>query len=281
MRDIAICDVAQTIAELCQESNYSLGEDVISALKQAIDVEESQEGREVLHQLLENANVAKKEQLPLCQDCGTVIVFLEIGQDIHIHGGDLSDGISEGVRQGYNQGFLRKSIVNNPFSARINTGDNTPPIIHIEIVPGDKLKISVMTKGCGAENMSRLMMLNPGEGAQGIVKAVLDTVSDAGGKACPPIVVGLGIGANMEKAMFLAKKALLRPVYELNKDPEVADLELDVLGRLNDLGIGPMGYGGRITALAVHAEVMPTHIGGLPVSINLQCHSARHKEKIL
>jgi len=281
MRDIALLDITQTVAELCQESNYILGEDVISALKQAIEVEESMTGRDVLRQLLENADVAKKEQLPLCQDCGTAVIFLEMGQDIHIHGGDLNEGISEGVRQGYKHGFLRTSIVNNPFSTRINTGDNTPPVVHIEIVPGDKLKISVMTKGCGAENMSRLFMLNPGQGTQGIIKAVLDTVGDAGGKACPPIVVGLGIGANMEKAMFLAKKALLRPVYELNNDPEVANLELDVLSHLNDLGIGPMGYGGRITALAVHAEVMPTHIGGLPLAINLQCHSARHKEKIL
>lgn len=235
----------------------------------------------MISQLLENAGVARSEHVPLCQDCGTAVVFLEIGQDVHIIDGVLGEAIEEGVRQGYTRGNLRKSIVNQPFSARKNTGDNTPPVIHTEIVPGENLKITVMTKGCGAENMSRLVMLNPGEGQRGIVNAVVQTVSSAGGNSCPPIVVGLGIGADIEKAMLLAKKALLRPVYELNTDPEIADLELEALGRVNDLGIGPMGYGGRITALAVHAEVMPTHIGGLPVAVNLQCHSGRHKTKVL
>jgi fumarate hydratase subunit alpha len=230
---------------------------------------------------LENAVVAKAERVPLCQDCGTAVVFLEIGQDVHITGGELNTAIEEGVRQGYKKGSLRKSMVNQPFSKRKNTQDNTPPVIHIDLVPGDKLKITVMAKGCGAENMSRLVMLNPGDGVEGIVDAVLRTVGEAGGNACPPIVVGLGIGANAEKAMLLAKKSLLRPVYELSNDSEVADLELEVLGRVNDLGIGPMGYGGRITALAVHAEVSPTHMGGLPVAINLQCHSSRHMEKVL
>ena len=281
MREIKTSDITQTVADLCLEANYILGEDVISALKQALEVEESQEGREVISQLLENAEVARKELVPLCQDCGTAIVFLEIGQDVHITGGALGEAIEEGVRRGYSQGSLRKSMVKQPFSSRKNTGDNTPPVIHTEIVPGENLKITVMTKGCGAENMSQLVMLNPGEGQQGIVDAVVQTVSNAGGNACPPIVVGLGIGANVEKAMLLAKKALLRPVYELNVDPEIADLELETLGRVNDLGIGPMGYGGRITALAVHAEVMPTHIGGLPVAVNLQCHSGRHKTKVL
>jgi fumarate hydratase subunit alpha len=281
MREIKTIDITKAVAELCQEANCVLGEDVISALKQALEVEESQEGREVISQLLENAEVARTEQVPLCQDCGTAIVFLEIGQDVHIIGGALGEAIEEGVRQGYKQGSLRKSIVARPFTARKNTGDNTPPIIHTEIVSGESLKITVMSKGCGAENMSRLVMLNPGEGQKGIVNAVVQTISNAGGNACPPVVIGLGIGANVEKAMLLAKKALLRPVYELNIDPEIADLELEALGRVNDLGIGPMGYGGRITALAVHAEVMPTHIGGLPVAVNLQCHSGRHKTRIL
>jgi len=281
MREIKTDVITSTIAELCQEANYVLGEDVISALKQALEVEESQEGREVISQLLENAEVARNERVPLCQDCGTAIVFLEIGQDVHIVGGALSQAIETGISRGYSEGSLRKSMVRQPFSARKNTGDNTPPMVHTEIVPGDKLKITVMSKGCGAENMSRLVMLKPGEGTTGIVNAVTQAVSDAGGNACPPIVVGLGIGANAEKAMLLAKKALLRPVYELNEDPEIADLELEALGRVNDLGIGPMGYGGRITALAVHAEVMPTHMGGLPVAVNLQCHSGRHKTKTL
>jgi fumarate hydratase subunit alpha len=281
MREIKTIDITKAVTELCQEANCVLGEDVISALNQALEVEESQEGREVISQLLENAEVARTEQVPLCQDCGTAIVFLEIGQDVHIIGGALGEAIEEGVRQGYKQGSLRKSIVTRPFTARKNTGDNTPPIIHTEIVSGESLKITVMSKGCGAENMSRLVMLNPGEGQKGIVNAVVQTISNAGGNACPPVVIGLGIGANVEKAMLLAKKALLRPVYELNIDPEIADLELEALGRVNDLGIGPMGYGGRITALAVHAEVMPTHIGGLPVAVNLQCHSGRHKTRVL
>ncbi len=281
MREIAAGEIANSVAKLCQEANYVLGEDVILALKQALDVEESILGREIISQLLENAAVARKERVPLCQDCGTAVIFLEIGQDVHIMGGDLKSAVEEGVRQGYTKGSLRKSMVNQPFSTRKNTQDNTPPIVHVDLVPGDKIKISVMAKGCGAENMSRLMMLNPGDGVSGIVDAVLRTVGEAGGNACPPIVVGLGIGANMEEAMLLAKKSLLRPVYELNTDSEIADLELEVLGRVNDLGIGPMGYGGRITALAVHAEVLPTHIGGLPVAVNLQCHCARHKEKVL
>jgi len=281
MREIKTDVITGTIAELFQEANYILGEDVISALRQALEVEESQEGRDVISQLLENAEIARKERVPLCQDCGTAIVFLEIGQDVHIVGGSLSQAIEDGVSRGYTEGSLRKSIVRQPFSARKNTGDNTPPIIHTEIVPGDKMKITVMSKGCGAENMSRLVMLNPAEGSQGIINAVADAVNHAGGNACPPIVIGLGIGANAEKAMLLAKKALLRPVYELNNDPEIADLELETLGRVNDLGIGPMGYGGRITALAVHAEVMPTHMGGLPLAVNLQCHSGRHKTKTI
>ncbi len=281
MREIKADEIAESVATLCQEANYVLGDDVIVALKQALEVEESMVGREIINQLLENAKVAKQERVPLCQDCGTAIVFLEVGQDVHISGGELAKAIEEGVGKGYKEGYLRKSMVNRPYTTRKNTQDNTPPVIHTEIVPGDSLKITVMTKGCGAENMSRLVMLNPGEGTKGIVNAVIRTVGEAGGNACPPMVVGLGIGANAEKEMLLAKKSLLRPVYELNNDPETADLELEVLGRVNDLGIGPMGYGGRITALAVHAEVSPTHIGGLPVAINLQCHSARHKEKVL
>jgi fumarate hydratase subunit alpha len=281
MREIKAGDIGESVATLCQEANCILGDDVIAALKLAMEVEESMVGREIISQLLENAAVAKAERVPLCQDCGTAVIFLEIGQDVHISGGKLAEAIEGGVRKGYKEGYLRKSMVNKPISVRKNTQDNTPPVIHTEIVPGDSLKITVMTKGCGAENMSRLVMLNPGDGVKGIVNAVIRTVGDAGGNACPPMVVGLGIGANAEKAMLLAKKSLLRPVYELSADPETADLELEVLGRVNDLGIGPMGYGGRITALAVHAEVSPTHIGGLPVAINLQCHSSRHKEKVL
>ena len=281
MRSINAGEIKSTVANLCQESNYELGEDVVSALKQALEVEESQEGRDVITRLLKNAKVAKRDRIPLCQDCGTAVVFIELGQDVHITGGNLNDAIREGVSSGYGEGNLRKSIVDKPFSTRKNTGDNTPPVIHLEVVPGDNLKITVLAKGCGAENMSRIVMLNPGDGTERIISTITDTVSGAGANACPPIVVGLGVGANIESAMLLAKKALLRPVYELNPDPEVADLELDALGRINHLGIGPMGYGGRITALAVHAEVAPTHMGGLPVAVNLQCHSNRHKTKTI
>ncbi len=281
MREIETSSITQAVARLCQEANFVLGEDVLAALKQAQQTEESPLGREVLSQLIENAQIAEEERLPLCQDCGTAIVFLEIGQEIHITGGDLCAAVEEGVRQGYIQGYLRKSVVSQPFSARKNTKDNTPPVIHTEIVPGDRLKITVMPKGSGAENMSRLAMLKPSDGRQGIIDLVVRTVDEAGGNPCPPLIIGLGIGATGEKAMLLAKKALLRKVAEPNPDPEIAELEKEILSRVNDLGIGPLGFGGRTTALAVHAEVMPTHIASLPVAVNLQCHSARHQETIL
>ena len=281
MREIEASTITQVIVQLCQEANFVLGEDVIAALKQAQQTEESPEGREVLSQLLENARIAKQEHIPLCQDCGTAVVFLEIGQETHITGGDLYTAVEEGVRQGYSQGYLRKSMVSQPFSARINTRDNTPPVIHTEIVPGDQVKIIVMPKGGGAENMSKLAMLKPGDGRQGIIDLVVRTVDEAGGNPCPPLIVGLGIGATAEGAMLLAKKALLREVAKPNPDPEIAELEKEILARINALGIGPLGFGGRITALAVQAEVMPTHIASLPVAVNLQCHSARHKEAVL
>ncbi|MFC1974478.1 fumarate hydratase [Chloroflexota bacterium] len=281
MREIDASTITQTVAQLCQEANFELGEDVLSALKQAEQTEESPLGKEALAQLLENARIAREERLPLCQDCGTAVVFLEVGQEIHITGGDLYAAVEEGVRQGYTQGYLRKSMVSQPFSARINTGDNTPPVIHTEIVPGNRLKITVVPKGGGAENMSRMAMLKPGDGGQGIIELAVRTVEEAGGNPCPPLIVGLAIGATAEKAMLLAKKALLRPVGKPNPDPEIAELEKELLARINALGIGPMGFGGKTTALAVQAEVMPTHIAILPVAINLQCHSARHKEAVL
>jgi fumarate hydratase subunit alpha len=280
MRNIKASAITKAIARLCQEANFVLGEDVLAALKKALKTEESPLGREVLSQLIDNAKIAKKEQIPLCQDCGIAVVFLEIGQEVHING-DLNAAIEDGVRRGYTQGYLRKSMASKPFSARINTKDNTPPVTHIEIIPGDRLKITVMPKGAGAENMSKLAMLKPSDGRQGIIDLVIRTVNDAGGSPCPPLIIGLGIGGTAEKAMLLAKKALLRKVAEPNPDPEIAKLETEVLARVNALGIGPLGFGGRTTALAVHAEVMPAHIGSLPVAVNLQCHSARHKEAIL
>lgn len=281
MREIEASAITQAVAQLCKQANFELGEDVLAALKQAQQSEESPLGRDVLTQLIENARIAKEECLPLCQDCGTAVVFLEMGQETHIIGGSLYAAVEEGVRLGYSQGYLRKSIVSQPFSARINTGDNTPPVIHTEIVPGNQLNITVMPKGSGAENMSQLAMLKSGDGRKGIIDLVVRTVDEAGGNPCPPLIIGLGIGGTAEKAMLLAKKALLRPVAEPNPDPETRELEREILSRINDLGIGPLGFGGMITALAVQAEVMPTHIASLPVAVNLQCHCARHKETVL
>jgi len=281
LRELEAKKITQTVAELCQRANFELGEDVLSALRQALKTEPSPLGREVLSRLLENAGIAQDERVSLCQDCGTAVVFLEIGQDVHITGGDLYQAIADGVSRGYTQGYLRKSIVSQPFSDRINTKDNTPPVIHTEIVPGDRLKIIIMPKGGGAENMSRLFMLKPTEGREGVINVALKAAEEAGGNPCPPVIVGLGIGASAEKAMLLAKKALLRPVGKPNPDPEISQLEKEILDRINDLGIGPLGFGGSTTALAVHAEVTPSHLASLPVAINFQCHSARHQEAVL
>ena len=281
MRDINVNEVTKAVSQLFQEACYYLPEDVLNALKQAREAEESPVGRKVLDRILENAEISAKGEIPLCQDTGDAVVFLELGQDIHIVGGDLYSAINEGVRQGYNEGDLRKSMVSRPFSARINTKDNTPAIIYTDIVPGDRLKIIAMPKGGGAENMSRLAILLPAKGRQGVVDFVVNTVDEAGSNACPPVIIGVGIGGTVEKTVMLAKKALSRKVGQPNPDPEVAELEKEILNRVNNLGIGPMGYGGRITALAVHAEVFPAHIASLPVAVNLQCWCARHKEAII
>jgi len=281
MREIKASKITQAVAHLCQQANFVLDEDVLNALKKAQKTEESPSGREVLSQIIENASIAEEERMPLCQDCGTAVVFLEVGQDTHIIGGDLYAAVAEGVRQGYAEGYLRKSMVGRPFSARINTGDNTPPAIHAEIVPGDRLRVVVMPKGGGAENMSRLAMLKPGDGREGVIELAVRTVDEAGANACPPLIVGLGIGATADETMLLAKKALLRRLGKPNPDPEVAELEKEILARVNNLGIGPLGFGGGTTALAVHAEVGHTHLASLPVAVNLQCHSARHRESVL
>jgi len=280
-REIHVTDIVQTVARLCQEANFFLGEDVLRALRESSDKEESPLGKETLSQILENAAIAAKEGFPLCQDCGSTVILLKVGQEVHITGGELYAAIEEGVRLGYTQGYLRKSMVRHPFSARINTKDNTPAIIHTDIVPGEQLKIVVMPKGGGSENMSRLAILEPAQGRQGIVDFVIRAIEDAGSNPCPPVIVGVGIGGTAEKAMMLAKEALLRPIGEPNPEPEVAELEKDLLQQVNALGIGPEGFGGRITALAVHVEVFPCHIASLPVAVNLQCHSARHKEAVL
>jgi fumarate hydratase subunit alpha len=281
MRLVYASDVTKAVAGLFKQANYELSDDVIAALEKARKEEESPAGREALDTILENARVAAEEKIPLCQDCGTAVVFLEMGQDVLIVKGDLYAAVNEGVRQAYKEGYLRKSIADRPFSDRKNTGDNTPAVIHTDIVPGNKLKITVMPKGGGSENVTRFGILFPASGRKGVVDFVVNTVNEAWSNPCPPVIIGVGIGGTAEKAMLLAKHALLRKVGEPSPDKENADLEKEILHKVNNLGIGPMGYGGRITALAVHVESFPTHIASLPVAVNLQCHSARHREIIL
>ncbi|MCX7912437.1 MAG: fumarate hydratase [Dehalococcoidales bacterium] len=281
MRKISSRLISDLTAELFIRANYELGEDVLEALRKAREEEISPVGRRVLETILENAHLAAREKLPICQDCGTAVVFLEVGQDVHITDGNLTGAINEGVRRAYREGFLRKSIVACPFSARHNTGDNTPAVIHTEIVPGEHVRISVLPKGGGAENMSRLGMLLPSAGKEGIIDFVVRAVDGAGSNPCPPLILGVGIGGTAEKAMLMAKHALLRKVGEPSPEKEDAELECELRLRINALGIGPMGYGGCITALAVHVESFPTHIAALPVAVNFQCHAARHREAVL
>jgi fumarate hydratase subunit alpha len=281
VREINTDQITETVARLCIESNYFLGQDVLAALRRYREAEVSPVGREVLDQILENAEIARSEQMPLCQDCGLTVIFLEVGQEVHIVGGDLNEAIVKGVRDGYKDGYLRKSMVDRPFSARINTTDNTPPVIHTAIIPGDQLKITVAPKGGGSENMSQLGMLKPADGREGVVQFVVEAVRKAGANPCPPIIVGAGVGGSAEKAVWLAKHSLLREVGQPSPDPEIAELEADILERVNRIGIGPQGFGGLTTALAVHVETFPCHIASMPVAVNIQCHSARHKEAVL
>ena len=281
MRDIDSKKIIETVSNLFQDACLYLPKDVLAALKEAREKEESPAARDVLAQIIENTEIAGKEKIPLCQDTGAAVVLLELGQDVHVTGGDLYAAVNEGVRQGYEKGYLRKSMVNQPFSARVNTKDNTPAIIHTDIVPGDRLKISVMPKGGGSENCSRLTVMPPTKGRRGIIDFVVNLVDESGSNPCPPVIIGLGIGGTTDKAMALAKKALFRGVGEPNPDPEVAELEKEILRHVNNLGIGPMGYGGRTTALAVHAETFPAHVASLPVAVNIQCWCARHNEATL
>lgn len=281
MREIKVGDVTNTVARLFEHSCHYLPADVIIALKQAKEREKSPVCRNVLDRILENVEIAGKEQIPLCQDTGAAVVMLELGQEVHIAGGDLYAAVNEGVRQGYGEGYLRKSIVSQPCFARVNTKDNAPAMIHTDIVPGDRLEISVLPKGGGSENCSRLTVLTPARGCQGVIDFVVNLVDEVGGNPCPPVIIGVGIGGTTDKTMFIAKKALLRKVGETNPDPEVADLEREILERVNNLGIGAMGYGGTITALAVHVETFPCHIASMPVAVNVQCWCARHEEAIL
>jgi len=281
MREIHADEIRETVARLCQEATCLLPEDVAGALRVARSTEKSAVAVRVLDQIILNADLAREEMLPLCQDTGTAVVFLEIGQDVHVTGGYLLDAVHAGVGQGYTQGYLRASIVERPFSERRNTKNNTPAVVHTEIVPGDRLRILVMPKGGGCENMSRFTIMLPSAGKQGITDFVLETVEEAGGNPCPPIIVGVGVGGTAEHAMYLAKRALTRRVGEPNPDPETAGFERELLDRVNALGVGPQAIGGTTTALAVHMETYPTHIASLPVAVNLQCHSARLKEAVL
>lgn len=281
MREIEVGDVTETVARLFEHSCHYLPDDVLAALKKAREEEKSPVCRDVFDRLLENAQTAGQEQIPLCQDTGAAVVMLELGQEVHVVGGDLYAAVNEGVRRGYDRGYLRKSMVGRPFSARVNTKDNTPAIIYTDVAPSDRLKISVIPKGGGSENMSRLTVLSPSQGRQGVIDFVVNRVDESGSNPCPPVIVGVGVGGTTDRTMMLAKKALLRKVGEPNPDSEVAELEKDILERVNKLGIGAMGYGGTITALAVHAEVFPAHIASLPVAVNMQCWCSRHEEATL
>jgi fumarate hydratase subunit alpha len=279
VRDIPVAEITDVVRRLCIEANTILGDDAVAALEASLEIEESPVGRDIFRQLLRNAEIARTEGIPLCQDTGVVVVFLEIGQDVHLTGGDLETAINEGVRRGYREGCLRASTL-DPLT-RKNFGDNTPAVIHTRLVPGDRVKVALAPKGFGSENMSRVALFPPSHGIEGIKQFVVERVDAAGPNPCPPLVVGVGIGGTMEKAALLAKQSLLRDVGRRHPDPEVARLELELLEDINNLGIGPQGLGGRITALDVHIETYPTHIASIPVAVNLQCHCARHKEAVI
>jgi len=279
LREITAAEIAGHVAEMCQEANLYLGEEMEQALKRSLEVEESPTGKEVLQQLIENLEIARKEQIPICQDTGFAVFFVEWGQDVHLTGGTLEEAINEGVRRGYQEGYLRKSIVGDPLYDRKNTGDNTPAVIHTTIVAGDRVKIAFAPKGGGSENMSTVKMLKPADGEKGVIDFVVNHIKAAGPNPCPPIVIGVGIGGTFDKVAVLAKKALLRPVGQPHPDPAYAALEQKILKEINKLGIGPQGFGGRVTALAVHIETFPSHIASLAAAVNINCHACRHLER--
>lgn len=280
IREVKAEDITREVARLCQEANFFLEEDVTEAFAAALKTEESPAGRDVLEQLIANSKIAAAEKIPMCQDTGYAVVFVEIGQDAHITGGNLTEAINKGVEIGYREGFLRKSILNDPFE-RKNTGTNTPAFIHTFIVPGDKVKITVASKGGGSENTSQLKMLKPSDGLEGVKSFILKVVAEAGPSACPPMIIGVGVGGNFEISALMAKKSLLRPLHSRNANPFVAKLEDEMLEEINKLGVGPQGLGGITTALDVHIETFATHIVALPVAVNIQCHANRHKEVVL
>ena len=280
MRELNVTEITKAIAEMYVHANYFLGEDVRACIAGCAEKEDAQLARDVFACLEENLQIAAEGVFPICQDTGMACVFLEIGQDVHLTGGNLYEAVNEGVRQGCAEGFLRQTIVEDPFR-RKNTGDSTPADINVDIVPGEQVKITVAPKGFGSENMSRIKMLTPGDGVKGAEDFIVNTVEEAGGRPCPPVVVGVGVGGNFNKAALMAKKALLRPMGEHNEDPFYREMEERLLERINALNIGPQGFGGRTTALAVHIIAAPTHIAGLPVAVNINCHVSRHEETIL
>ena len=280
MREIDVATITQNIKEMCIEANHFLTDDMKKVFNQAVDSEKSPLGKQVLCQLKENLQIAGDDMIPICQDTGMAVVFINVGQEVHLTGGDITDAINEGVRQGYVEGYLRKSVVKDPIY-RENTKDNTPAVIHFNIVPGDKVDITVAPKGFGSENMSRVFMLKPADGIEGVKDAILTAVRDAGPNACPPMVVGVGIGGTFEKCAWMAKKALTRNLDEESDVPYVRELEKEMLEKINKLGIGPGGLGGTNTALAVNIETYPTHIAGLPVAVNVCCHVNRHSHRVL
>ena len=278
VRDIHVDRITETVAELCETATHFLPDDVVAGLERAKETEQSELGKQVLVEILENVDVAKREMLPLCQDTGTTVVFVDLGQDVHIVGGSLTEAINKGVAKGYTEGYLRASIVDHPFSSRVNTKDNTPAVIHVDVAPGDAFRLKVLPKGGGCENMSRFIVMLPSAGKDGIVDFVLRTIEESGGNPCPPLIVGVGVGGSAEYAMYLAKRAIIRGVDQPSADPETAEFEAELLEKVNALGVGPQAVGGVNTAMAVHIESYPTHITALPVGVNLQCHSARLKE---
>lgn len=280
MRTLDVAEITQNIKEMCIEANHFLSRDMECAMQTAVEKEEAPLGRQILKQLQENMKIAGEDMIPICQDTGMAVIFIEVGQDVHFEGGSLEEAIHEGVRQGYSEGFLRKSVVKDPIY-RENTKDNTPAVIHYSIVPGDKVQITVAPKGFGSENMSRVFMLKPADGIEGVKNAVLTAVKDAGPNACPPMVVGVGIGGTFEKCALLAKRALTRPLDSHSDVEYVRELEQELLERINRSGIGPGGLGGSTTAIAVNIETYPTHIAGLPVAVNICCHVNRHALRIL
>lgn len=278
MRKIKADEITKIVKNLCMETNYYLPEDILDHLKKGLEKETSPLGKKTIEIMLKNAEIAAREKIPLCQDTGIVVVFVEVGQEVVIVNGDLEKAINEGVRQGYIEGYLRKSVVSDPLFERKNTNNNTPPVIYTRIVSGNRLKITLLPKGAGSENMSKIAMLKPSDGIKGVKEFIIQTVKEAGPNPCPPVIVGVGIGGSFEKCAFLAKKALLRKIGEHNTDERYARLERELIKEINNLGIGPQGFGGKITALAVNIEYFPCHIASLPVAVNLQCWVSRHKQ---